>query len=204
MSSDGASVPGPVRLVSFSSSDPVTSGLVEETIAIALRRSRTESFFAPASIGADSTGDVAIAFRKAPYQAPYNAKPSMKNVNIDDQGPVFWRSARVIAGIAAGREFTPAKSSRGACARFSCAAPLLSRKSKRNSRLGTLYRLTTLFADSDEFNMRCSHKLLAEERYSPRRPARRALPPSSYRSPRSPTWRAHEQTIAFSAPHRRG
>src|SRR5882672_1563504 len=81
----------PGSTVSFSSSDPVTSELVEETIAIALRRSRTESFSASASIGADSTGDVAIAFSKAPYQAPYNAKPSMKNVNIDDQGPVFWR-----------------------------------------------------------------------------------------------------------------
>src|SRR6202022_3993700 len=67
-------------------------------------------------------------------------------------------------GIAAGGKFTSTKSSRGVCARFSCVVLLLSRK----SRLGTSYRLTTLFTDSDESNMSGSHRLLAEERYLPR------------------------------------
>src|ERR1700694_3555295 len=114
VSSDGASVPVSVRLVSLSGFDPATSGLVvEETIAIVLRRSCTVGFSAFASIGAGSTREVVISFSKVPYAAPYNAKPSVKNVNIDDQGPAFRRSARMIAGIAAGREFTAPKSSRG-------------------------------------------------------------------------------------------
>jgi hypothetical protein len=160
--SEDASDPRPFRLVSFSSSDPVTSEF-EETMAMNLRRSHEElssGCAAFASVGHDSTGDVAAACRKVPYEpyeAPYKAKPSMKNVNIDGQDAVFWRSARVTAGITAGGEFTSARSSREVCAIFS-------HKSKRNSRLGTLYRLATLFADSDEFNMRCSHRLLVEKR----------------------------------------
>jgi hypothetical protein len=70
-----------------------------------LRRSREEissGCGAIASVGDDSTGDLAAACSKAPYEAPYKAKPSMKNVNIDDRDAVFWRSPRVIAGMTAG------------------------------------------------------------------------------------------------------
>jgi hypothetical protein len=88
----------------------------------------------------------------------------MKKVNIDDRDAAFWRSARGINGITAKGEFTSA--SRDAI--FSCVALLLLRKSKHSSRLGILCRLATPFADSDELNMRCSQRLLAEERHSPR------------------------------------
>src|ERR1700694_33055 len=125
----------------------------------------------------------------------------MKDVNSDDQGAVFWPSARVIVGVIAGDDFTSAKSRRGAHAQFWCVVLLFSRKAMRSLRFGTPYRLATPFSNPDEFDMRCSHKLLAEEGYLPRRPARRELPPSWCRSLRSPTWRAHEQTIAFLAPH---
>jgi hypothetical protein len=57
-----------------------------------LRRSREEissGCGAIASVGDDSTGDLAAACSKAPYEAPYKAKPSMKNVNIDDRDAVF-------------------------------------------------------------------------------------------------------------------
>jgi hypothetical protein len=180
------------QLRQVSRSGTVTPGLAEvETMEMSLRRSNGEIFSGCRALG--SAGEVA-SFSKAPYEpyeAPYNAKPSIKHVNVDDQGPVFRRSARVIVGVIAGGDFTSVKSSLGALARFSCVMLLLSRKE-------------TPFSDPDEFNIRCSHKLLPEERYLPRRPGRRELPPSWCRSPRSPTSRADEQTIVFSAPHRRG
>src|ERR1700716_3649345 len=128
----------------------------------------------------------------------------MKDVNSDDQGAVFWPSARVIVGIITGGDFTSAKSSRGAHAPFSCGVLLLSRKAMRSSRLGTPYRLAAPVRDPGELNKRSLHKPLVEEGYLPRRPARRALPPSSYRSPDRQPGEHMEQTIAFSAPHRRG
>jgi hypothetical protein len=42
------------------------------------------------------------------------------------------------------------------------------------------------------------HKLSADEGYLPRSTWRRKLPPNSCKSRRSPIWRAHEQTSAFS------
>jgi hypothetical protein len=39
--------------------------------------------------------------------------------------------------------------------------------SRSNSWPRSLYRLITPFNDSDEFNMRCSHKLLVNEGYLP-------------------------------------
>jgi hypothetical protein len=68
-------------------------------------------------------------------------------------------------GIIAGCDFPSVKSSRGAHARFSCVMLLLSRKEPP-------------FSDPDEFNMRCSRKLLAGARCFPRRLAPQELPPS--------------------------
>src|SRR5437879_13042708 len=45
-----------------------------------------------------------------------------------------------------------------------CSMSLPSRKSMRSPRPGTPYGLLTLFADSDEFDIRCSHELSAHER----------------------------------------
>jgi hypothetical protein len=114
------------------------------------------------------------------------------------QGAVFWRSSRVIAGITDARDLSSASSSLGARVNPSFTVPHLSRKSTRNARFGTLHILVTLFTDLDEFNMRCSHELSADEGHLLRSAWRRELPPSWCRSPRSPSWRAREQTIASS------
>jgi hypothetical protein len=151
------------QLREISRSGAVTPGLAEGgTIEMNLRRSSGEIFSGCRALA--SAGEVAVSFSKAPYgpyEAAYNAKPSVKNANIDGQGPVFRRSAGVIAGS----DFTSVKSSRGAHDRFSWVMLLLSREETPSS-------------DPDEFNMRCSRKLLAEARYFPRRLARRELPPS--------------------------
>jgi hypothetical protein len=143
------------QLREISCSGAVTPGLTEGgTIEMNLRRSSGEIFSGCRALA--SAG--AVSFSKAPYgpyEAAYNAKPSVKNVNIVGQSPVFRQSARVIAG----NDFTSVKSSRGAHARFSCVMLLLSRKEPP-------------FSDPDEFNMRCSLKLLAEAQYFPRRLAR--------------------------------
>jgi hypothetical protein len=134
---------------------------------IALRRAHQEissGSGALARVGDGSTGDVASACGEAQYDAPYNAKPSIKNARIDDQGAVFWRSRRVIAGITDGRDVSSASSSLGARVNPSCAVPHLSRKSTRNARLGTLYILVTPFTHLDEFGIRCSRELSADER----------------------------------------
>jgi hypothetical protein len=79
--------------------------------SIALGRSRTERCSGWPDFASDSTGGAAIACTEAQYKAPYDAKPSMKNADIDDHNVLFRRSARVIAGITAGSELAPAKSS---------------------------------------------------------------------------------------------
>jgi hypothetical protein len=165
---------------------------------MALRRSRQEissGCGALASARDESTDHVTIACGEAQYDAPYSAKPSMKNARTGDQGAVFGGSSGVIAG---GYGLTSAPSSLGARVTPSCTMPPLSRKSTRNARLETLYSLVTLLADSDEFDMRCSHELSADERYLLQSTWRRKPPPNSCRWRRSPTWRAHEQTNAFS------
>jgi hypothetical protein len=169
---------------------------------IALRRSRRGlasgggSF---ACVGDDSRWDVAITCGEAQYDAPYNAKPSMKNVRIDDpQGALSWRSGRVIAGIADRRDLTRAPSSLGARINPSWTMSHLSRKPTSNARPGTPYRLVTLFADLGELDMRYPRELSADEWCLLRSAWRRERPPSWCRSPRSPTWRAHEQTIGSS------
>ena len=88
----------------------------------------------------------------------------MKNANTEDPGA----STRVIVGITAGNEFTSAPSDRGAHVNSAGAMLWPWRGSKPNSRLGALLNLVALFTDSNEFDMRCSHKLLAAEGYSPR------------------------------------
>ena len=45
-----------------------------------------------------------------------------------------------------------------------CSMSRPSRKSMRNPRPGTPYGLVTLFADSDEFDIRCSHELSAHDK----------------------------------------
>ena len=67
-------------------SGAVTSALAEgETID--MRRSNGEILSGCRALA--SVGDVAIPLTEAPYEAPYSAKPSVKNVNIDGQVPVF-------------------------------------------------------------------------------------------------------------------
>jgi len=144
---DAASDPGPAR--SASSSSSITLERVEEaTIAMALRRSRQEISFGCGTLTSardESAANAAIACGEAQYDAPYSAKPSMKNARIgDDQGAVFGRSSRVIAD---GYDLTSAPSGLGVRVNPSCTMPLLSGKSTRNARLGTLYSLVTLFAD---------------------------------------------------------
>jgi hypothetical protein len=170
---------------------------------IALRRSRQGGASGGGSfacVGDDSRRDVAITCGKAQYDAPYSAKPSMKNVRIDDhQGALSLRSGRVIADR---RDLTFAPSSPGARINPSCTMSGLSREPTPNARFGTLYNLVMLFADLGELDMRCSHKLSADERYLLRSAWRRERPPSCCSSPRSPTWQAHEQTIASSRGNR--
>src|ERR1700733_3632092 len=96
-----------------SRSGAVIPGLAEGgTMEMNLRRSNGKIFSGCRVLG--SAGEVARSFSKAPYEpyeAPYNAKPSIKNVNIDGQGPVFRRTARVIVDVIAGGDFTSVKSS---------------------------------------------------------------------------------------------
>jgi hypothetical protein len=157
----------PSQLRQISCSGAVNSGLAEgETIEMNLRGSNGEIVSGCRALA--SAGEVAVSFGKAPYEpyeAPYNAKAFVKDVNIDGQDPVFRRFARVIVGVIAGSDFTSVKSHCGAHVRFSCVTLLLSRKE-------------TPLSDPDDFNMRCSHKLSAEALYLPRRLARRELPPS--------------------------
>ena len=142
--------------------------VAEETIAKAPRRAHQEfssSSGALASAADVSTDNAAIACEEPQYDAPYNAKPSMKDARIGDhQGGVFWRSGCVIGSITDGHDLTSASSSLGARVNPSCAVPHLSRKSTRNARLGTLYILVTPFTHLDEFGIRCSRELSADER----------------------------------------
>jgi hypothetical protein len=149
---------------------------------IALRRSRQGlasgggSF---ACVGDDSRRDVAIPCGEAQYDAPYNAKPSMKNARIDDhQDALSLRSGRVIAGIADRRDLTFAPSGLGARTNPSCTMSRLSREPTPDARLGTLSSLVTLFVDLGELDMRCSHELSADERCLLRPAWRRERPPS--------------------------
>jgi hypothetical protein len=118
---------------------------------MALRRACQElssGWGALASARDVSAGDAAIECGEAWYDAPYNAKPSMKKARIDDDhGVVSWRSGRAAATITDGCNLASVPSNLGARVNPSCIGLGLSRESTRIERLERSEGLVTLFAD---------------------------------------------------------
>jgi hypothetical protein len=106
---------------------------------MALRRACQElssGWGALASARDVSAGDAAIECGEAWYDAPYNAKPSMKKARIDDDhGVVSWRSGRAAATITDGFNLASVPSNLGARVNPSCIGLGLSRESTRIERL---------------------------------------------------------------------